>query len=111
MQPREFKAWFEGFTEAFSGTPTKAQWARIKERVAEVDGNPITERVFVDRWGAERQNTRPWRWVCGFYQSPTAFNTVNTQAHVSSGTLFNSAVAMTAVGRAEAAQISARGAS
>lgn len=41
MTNREFKAWFEGFTEAMSGTPTKAQWARIKARVAEIDGEPI----------------------------------------------------------------------
>lgn len=50
MTPREFKAWFDGFTEAFTGAPTKAQWGRIKERVAEIDGNPVTERVFVDRY-------------------------------------------------------------
>ena len=50
MTPKEFKAWFDGFTEAFTGTPTKAQWSRIKERVSEIDGAPITERVFVNRW-------------------------------------------------------------
>ena len=38
MTPQEFKAWFEGFTEAFTGCPTKAQWTRIKARVAEIDG-------------------------------------------------------------------------
>ena len=51
MTPREFKAWFDGFTEAFSDkVPTVKQWARIKERVGEIDGNPVTERVFVDRY-------------------------------------------------------------
>lgn len=50
MTNKEFKAWFEGFTEALSGTPTKAQWARIKERVAEINGEPITERIYVDRY-------------------------------------------------------------
>jgi len=35
MTPNEFKAWFDGFTEAFEGRiPTKAQWGRIKDRVA-----------------------------------------------------------------------------
>lgn len=51
MTPNEFKAWFDGFTEAFDGKiPTKAQWVRIKERVAEIDGKPVTERIFVDRY-------------------------------------------------------------
>lgn len=50
MTPQEFKAWFEGFTEAFDRIPTKAQWARVKERVAEIDGKPVTERIFVDRY-------------------------------------------------------------
>jgi hypothetical protein len=50
MTPKEFKAWFEGFTEAFTGCPTKAQWARIKERVAEIDGKETTQRIFVDRY-------------------------------------------------------------
>lgn len=50
MTPSEFKAWFDGFTEAFNGVPTKAQWARVKERVAEIDGKPVTERVYVDRY-------------------------------------------------------------
>ena len=42
MTPSEFKTWFEGFTEAFTGSPTKAQWTRIKERVAEIDGKEVT---------------------------------------------------------------------
>lgn len=59
MTPNEFKAWFDGFCEAFTGTPTKAQWARIKERVAEIDGKPVTEKVFVDRYVPY---ARPWNW-------------------------------------------------
>jgi len=50
MTPTEFKSWFEGFTEAMSGVPTKAQWGRIKERVSQIDGKPTTERVFIDRY-------------------------------------------------------------
>lgn len=50
MTPSEFKAWFDGFTEAFTGCPTKAQWTRIKARVAEIDGKSVTERVYVDRY-------------------------------------------------------------
>lgn len=51
MTPQEFKAWFDGFTEAFEGaSPSKSQWKRIQERVAEIDGKPVTERVYVDRY-------------------------------------------------------------
>jgi hypothetical protein len=50
MTPNEFKAWFDGFTEAFDRVPTKAQWARVKERVAEIDGKAVTERVYLDRY-------------------------------------------------------------
>jgi hypothetical protein len=45
MTPVEFKAWFDGFTEAMNGVPTKAQWERIKTRVAEVDGRPVVHHV------------------------------------------------------------------
>lgn len=38
MTTQEFKAWFEGFTECIEGTPSKKQWERIKNRVAEIDG-------------------------------------------------------------------------
>ncbi len=34
MTPNEFKAWFEGFSEAVDGAPTPAQWQRISEKVA-----------------------------------------------------------------------------
>ena len=50
MTPQEFKAWFDGFTENVDKQPTQKQWARIKERVAEIDGKPVTERVYVDRY-------------------------------------------------------------
>ncbi len=50
MTPVEFKAWFDGFTEMLSGVPTKTQWARIKDRVAEIDGRPITERYYIDHY-------------------------------------------------------------
>ena len=50
MTPGEFKSWFDGFTEGFDGTPSKKQWERLKQRVAEIDNKPVTERVFVDRY-------------------------------------------------------------
>lgn len=62
MTPTEFKAWFDGFTEALEGTPTVKQWARIKERVAEIDGKKTTEYVYLNnylpRW--QRQYYGPY---------------------------------------------------
>lgn len=50
MTLSEFKAWFEGFTECMDGTPDKDQWKRIKARVKEIDGAPVTKTVFIDRY-------------------------------------------------------------
>jgi len=52
MTPTEFKAWFEGFCEGITDTdqPTRKQWERIQNRVAEIDGKPVTQTVFVDRY-------------------------------------------------------------
>lgn len=50
MTLSEFKAWFEGYTEGLEGAPTKAQFDRIKEKVKEISGVPITQTVFVDRY-------------------------------------------------------------
>lgn len=50
MTPNEFKAWFDGFTEAMGGLPNETQWAKIKARVAEIDGKAISYPVYVDRY-------------------------------------------------------------
>lgn len=52
MTLSEFKAWFEGFTESIEGksAPTQKQWAKIKEKVALIDGAPTTHVVYLDRW-------------------------------------------------------------
>lgn len=51
MTPQEFKAWFLGFTEGLDdGLPTQIQWDRIRARVKEIDGQPITYPVYVERW-------------------------------------------------------------
>jgi len=110
MTPSEFKAWFDGFTEAFTGCPTKAQWTRIKARVAEIDGKPITHTVYVDRY------VRPyWTYlgggVCttggissgatGGSYAPALTNCSNQIGSV--GAAFNSSQAMADLGRYEAA--------
>ena len=63
MTPREFKAWFDGFTECMTGRPTDKQWKRICKRVREIDGEPISQRVYIDRY------YEPWRRWYGAYCS------------------------------------------
>jgi hypothetical protein len=50
MTLSEFKAWFEGYTESLEGAPTEKQFKRIKAKVAEITGAPITQTVWVDRY-------------------------------------------------------------
>ncbi len=100
MTPKEFKAWFEGFTEAFSGMPTKAQWLRIKERVAEIDGQPITERVFVDRYWPSWPIYSP----APLYSPPARWVMTNIAADgvSSNNTQWSGTTAMYALGQADA---------
>jgi hypothetical protein len=46
MTPQEFKAWFEGFSEGIEDVPTEKQWARVKERIAEIRVYP--EKLYRD---------------------------------------------------------------
>jgi hypothetical protein len=118
MTPQEFKAWFDGFTEAFTGCPTKAQWARIKERVSEIDGKPVTERVYVDRYwpAAIPYNGYPY-WSRPYWglSGGVAYATNNTNAAAQSyasavgsvGQASNSLSAMSELGRADAQALAA----
>lgn len=106
MTPSEFKSWFDGFTEALTGVPTKAQWARIKERVAEIDGRPVSERVYIDRYWPRYLDYRPW-WVatsCG-----GSGNIASSAPMLSSSgqNSFDGLTAMNALGRAEAQNMAA----
>lgn len=82
MTPQEFKAWFEGYTEAMDEKPTGKQWERIKARVAEIDGRPTTHTVFHDWWrpyvswhsGVGPQTTLTW--PVSSAQNMTASNVV-----------------------------------
>lgn len=113
MTPSEFKAWFDGFTEAFTGCPTKAQWTRIKTRVAEIDGKSVTYPVYVDRYLPSYPSYPYWRYANGIgVLSNTATlcagqNAIssNTGAQIGGTVAFNSMQAMTDLGRAEAASI------
>jgi hypothetical protein len=108
MTPSEFKAWFDGFTEAFTGCPTKAQWARVKERVAEIDGKPTTQTVYIDRY------VRPSPYWQHLGYSTCVSNTVAGGAssvcggasYSTSTPTFNSIQSMSDLGRADAKLLS-----
>lgn len=110
MTPKEFKAWFEGFTEAFDRVPSKAQWERVKARVAEIDGRETTERIYVDRYISRYWPSYPgWQYLSRNNGSPTFTDTLSQYqgalgATAANGTLtsFNATTAMGALGRAEA---------
>lgn len=118
MTPSEFKAWFDGFTEAFTGCPTKGQWTRIKARVAEIDGQPVTERVYVDRYLPAYIRTYPQmvpNWAttyCGHTGIGGASGGSMSSGAIASNAIgqgaistFNSSRAMADLGRAEAASL------
>lgn len=50
MTNEELKAWLEGFSEAIDKTPTEKQWKKIKEKISQLDGSKVTERIFIDRY-------------------------------------------------------------
>lgn len=108
MTPNEFKAWFDGFTEAFTGCPTKIQWTRIKARVAEIDGKPVTERIYVDRYLPSYPSYPYWtRYVGGIGAADPRIIYSAGQSAVSNTAralpvTFNSSLAMADLGRAEA---------
>ena len=108
MTPQEFKAWFDGFTEALGGVPSEAQWARIKARVAEIDGIAITYPIYVDRyWQQPRYEWNPlvWPnttiWYSSNSDSRCQVTCVNEDA-------FDGVVAMGDLGRAEAVTFTAQ---
>lgn len=113
MTPNEFKAWFDGFTEAFTGCPTKAQWTRIKARVAEIDGRPVTERVYVDRYLPTVPHYPYWRYAipggggCSTVAGLNASGQYQAAANSLNAVSFNSAQAMGQLGRAEAKSLEA----
>ncbi len=102
MTPSEFKAWFDGFTEALSGTPNADQWARIKARVAEINGTPITYPVYVERYRYPWWNAAPdIRWASTSDGTGASFKeTYSTTIGITSAA-FNSHTAMYTLGQDE----------
>ena len=116
MTLSEFKAWFEGFTDGMDGPPGERQWAKIKERVSEITGNPVTHLYYHDHYW------RPyWSGVMPFGYGSTSSNriqgalSVATSAYSASNNLggesprqeWNSHAAMTALGQADAKAVAA----
>lgn len=56
MTINEFKAWFEGYTENIHKVPTQKQWARIVERVSDIEVEPSK----CHHYYRELQPWRPW---------------------------------------------------
>lgn len=108
MTPKEFKAWFEGFTEAMDGQPTPAQWAKVKERVAQIDGTPTSYPVYVDRYVPRRYwELEPYRVWCKADTIPAAFEEQLSVASMggmrvtADGVTFNPEGAMHMLGKAD----------
>ena len=114
MTPSEFKAWFDGFGEGVTGLPTEAQWARIKARVAEIDGRPVTEHVYLHRYYGPYYQPNylgpPWYNYCTSIGNGTTTLTSGSTGNAFSlnasntGSGFDSHAAMAALGRAESVQ-------
>jgi hypothetical protein len=103
MTPIEFKAWFDGFSEGIDKQPTQKQWARIKERVAEIDGAAITEKIFLDRYHHPYYYSGP-TWVSPYIYMGS--NTCSSAVSSTTGcTAFNGLAAMNALGKSEIAEL------
>lgn len=112
MTLSEFKAWFEGYTEGITGAPTKAQFDRIKKKVAAIDGTVTTYPIYVDLyhdyWRRAWPNYPNISFATQNGVGVSALNTVGNvsyaPAYQSGQTGFDSHAAFSALGRAEAGE-------
>lgn len=110
MTLSEFKAWFEGYTEGLDGAPTEKQFKRIKAKVAEITGAPITQTVLVDRYRdyyRQYYGTPVWGGVLGNVSYASGTNGLGEIAQMGVGQQmldadWDSHTAMYAAGKAEA---------
>lgn len=110
MTPHEFKAWFEGFTENIIGTPTDLQWRRVRERVAEINGQPVTEHHFFNNYwppnySSYRQYLFPNTIIGGGYSMASTANQASSLAGYAQAQTFDSANAFSILGTADAASL------
>jgi hypothetical protein len=106
MTRSEFKAWFDGFCENIHGLPNKRQWARIQERVGEIDeSEKITERII------ERRDWWPKWYYSSFHIETVPLSTTpvitcnNEQTYQLSDTGTTSSSAAFRIGTVEAQQL------
>lgn len=115
MTLSEFKAWFEGFSEGIDKAPTEKQFAKIKAKVALIDGAVTTYPVFIDRyrtyldgiWTAPDHYPYRVSYTIGTQQFGAVGGGLTTgaiwQNSAAAGSqTFDSHAAMNALGRAEA---------
>lgn len=112
MTPSEFKAWFEGYAEGIEDAPSVKQWARIKERVAEIDGRATPATVFRDRYVPYYEpHRRYWYAATAAPQAGVALASNNAPAsgavctgeNLQNADAFNALSAFARLGRADAA--------
>lgn len=109
MTLSEFKAWFEGFTEGIEGAPTAKQFVKIKAKVADIDGAPVTYPIFVDRYWHRPEWVSPYLYpytvsLDAVASAPriTGMDQMQARENARVEHLFDSHVAMRDLGRAEA---------
>ena len=70
MTMAEFKAWFDGYSEAIGDVPTPEQWERIKEKIASVYPvvNPSPFAPMYPSTNPVPTFTGPWEITCGVSQ-------------------------------------------
>ena len=112
MTPVEFKAWFDGFVEGMDGKPTEKQWARVKERVAEIDGQTTTQTHYVDRYWPSVRTYYPypaqWQYCnssLGMQGASQSQATRLTNGYANQVVSFDSLQAMHSLGRADKASL------
>lgn len=98
MTPQEFKAWFEGFTEAMDGQPTPSQWEKVKLRVSQIDGRPVSYPIYLDRYWSRPVPYPRWPETWCASNSGTALSASSVE------TLLNCASPSDDVGRITAEQ-------
>lgn len=109
MTNSEFKAWFDGFTEAMGGAPNSKQWERIKTKVKEIDGASIT-RHYVERyypagypyWGMGASLSCSGPAQASVTNNLAGMQGHNAMNHAGAAQSFDSQSAMYALGRMDA---------
>jgi hypothetical protein len=103
MTLSEFKAWFSGYTEDMDKPPTAKQWKRIQKVVKDIDGDTVTERIYLDRyWPGQWQ--KKWGW--SYTGDPVLYGTTTLPNFTTSSGSTSTVDAMYAAGKAEAQEYS-----